>query len=98
MLQGTTPIHRFKLPYNSERVAEARVIYQQWGRNVLTKTTKDFEREGEWISVKLSQEETFLFSPDSVTYQLRVKDTNGTALATKPRTISVIECLEKEVI
>ena len=98
MLQGTTPTHRFKLPFDTERVAEARVIYKQRGETVLTKTMEDFDMDGQWLSLKLSQEETFLFRLENVTYQLRVKDVSGTALATKPKTISVTECLEEEVI
>ena len=98
MIRGTTPTHNFKLPFDGALVKEARAIYRQLTKEVLRKETKDFEREGNILSVLLSQEETFLFDCTPVTYQLRVKTTDGKVLNTKPRTIKVEECLDSEVL
>jgi hypothetical protein len=98
MLQGTTPTHRFKLPFDGNRLTYARVTYKQGKRIILVKKDKDFKIEGNWISVTLTQGETFLFCPENVIYQLRVKDINGKVFGTKPRIISVTECLDEEVI
>ena len=98
MLIGTTPTHIFRLPFDTSLVAEAREIFRQEGREVLRKETADFKKEGNVLSVSLSQEETFLFDATDVTYQLRVKMLDGTVLNTKPKTIPVIECLDREVL
>lgn len=98
MLIGTTPTHIFRLPFDTSSVAAARVIYRQMGREVLRKETEAFKKEGNVLSVSLSQEETFLFDATDVTYQLRVKTLDGTVLNTKPKTIPAVECLDSEVL
>lgn len=99
MIVGTTPTHHFDLPFEASKVAAARVIYTQLGKEILRKETTDFKKEGNRISVNLSQEDTFLFDcRASVKYQLRVRDTSGKVLNTKPRIISVEECLDCEVL
>ena len=98
MIKGTTPTHKFKLPFDAALVEKARVIYKQWTKEVLRKETKDFKMDGNMLSVSLSQEETFLFDCSPVTYQLRVKTTYGKVLSTKPETIRVEDCLDCEVL
>ena len=98
MLIGTTPTHRFNIPFDASLIDEARVIYRQMGREVLRKETEAFKKEGNVLSVSLSQEEAFLFDATDVTYQLRVKTLDGKVLNTKPKTIPVIECLDREVL
>lgn len=95
---GTTPTHRFKIPFDSSLVSRARVIYQQWGKEILRKENKDFRMEGDMLSISLSQEETFLFDCTPVTLQLRVRTTSGEVLKTDPITISVDDCLDREVL
>lgn len=99
MIIGTTPTHNFDLPFTSDQVVAARVIYKQGGKEILRKETEDFRKDGNRISVSLSQEETFLFDCScSVKYQLRVRDIYGKVYNTKPRIISVEECLDSEVL
>ena len=96
---GTTPTHRWTLPFDAALVAEARVIYKQSGEEILRKETEHFTMEGQKLSVTLTQEETFLFKHTSpVVMQLRVRTTDGKVLKTKPATKALTECLDREVI
>ncbi len=99
MIQGTTPVHYFTLPFEAALVAEARVIYKQGAKEILRKETADFTREENQLSVSLTQEETFLFDCKSfVKFQLRVRTTTGKVMNTKPMLVSVEECLDTEVL
>lgn len=98
MMKGTTPTHIFTLPFDTSIVKCARVIYKQYAKEVLRKDTEAFKKDGSKLSVDLSQEETFLFSSADVTYQLRVKTIHGKVLNTKPKKISVEDCLDCEVL
>ena len=99
MIIGTTPTHHFDLPFDASMVSAARVIYKQNGTEILRKETDDFKKEGNRISVTLSQEETFLFDwRCSVKCQLRVRDVSGKVMNTKTLIISTEECLDCEVL
>jgi hypothetical protein len=95
---GTTPIHRIKIPFDTSLVDRARIVYHQWGKEVLRKETEDFHMEGNVLSVSLSQEETFLFDCTPIVIQLRVRDTSGFVHKMKPRTITPDDCLDREVL
>lgn len=96
MKRGTTPTHTFTVPFDTAGISEARVIYSQQGRTVLVKT--DLTMEKNVITVRLTQEDTFRFSPDRVDIQLRVKFPDGTVLASDIRTVPVERCLEEVVM
>ena len=96
MKRGTTPTHTFTVPFDTAGILEARVIYSQQGRPVLVKT--DLTMEKNVITVRLTQEDTFRFSPDRVDIQLRVKFPDGTVLASDIRTVPVERCLEEVVM
>ena len=99
MMQGTTPTHHFTLPFGTEMVAAARVIYAQNEKVVFKKELKDCQCVGNIISVKLTQEETLKLSfPKSVQIQLRILTLGGDALNSKIYTMCVEECLDKEVL
>lgn len=98
MIRGTTPTHYFNLPFEASLVDKARVIYHQWGKEILRKETEDFKMEGNTISVSLTQEETFLFDCTPVILQLRVRTTSGEVMNTKMITVSSEDCLDCEVL
>ena len=99
MIRGTTPTHKFNLPFDSSNISAARVIYTQRGREILRKETKDFTMDGNAIRVELKQEDTLLFDCDySVKLQLRVLTNDGKTLATQPIIVSIEECLDNEVL
>lgn len=99
MIQGTTPTHIFKLPIDTAEIREVMIIYAQNGAAVFSKSIADCELEGNIVRCTLSQEDTFAFDPKrNVKVQFRALTENGTALASAPKVIDVIECLNNEVI
>lgn len=99
MIKGTTPTHTFSIPFGVENVDEVKVIYMQGDRQVMCKTTADCNMMGNTISVKLTQEDTFLFDSDRhCKIQIRVLTKDGTALASHVYTVDVRECLDDEVL
>ena len=99
MIRGTTPIDSFTLPFGTEVVDCIKLIYKQGEETILIKRTADFQMEGNTISVKLSQEETFLFTCKKSAYcVLRVVDKAGTALATDKMYFVVTDCGDDEVL
>lgn len=99
MRRGTTPTRTLKLPIDAGLIKELRVIYQQDGVNKLIKTKDDFRFEGNAASIKLTQEETFLFDDDQVVkIQARILTAGGDALASNVIRVKVRELLEDEVM
>ena len=99
MNQGTTPTHYFTLPFDTSLVKSARVIYSQNEKVILKKELQDCKREGNTISCKLTQEETFLFvHPRTVQIQLRILTTGEEALNSNIETVPCERCLDDEVL
>ena len=99
MIRGTTPIHMFTLPFAVDDVAEARVIYGQFGHDRLIKTSQDLDMDGNEIRCVLTQEETLSFScKHPVEIQIRVLTTSGVVMASDIMTVDVGRCLDSEVI
>lgn len=104
MIQGTTPILQFNLPFSSSVIKEAEITLQYTDamKNVLiVKTLKNGECElGESsISARLTQDETLnLPAPATVKIQLRILTNDDVALATKYHKKFVEELLKKDVI
>lgn len=98
MRKGTTPTLTFQLPIEVAELANAKVTLCQ-GDVRLEKKLCDCESTNDSITVKLTQEETFLFDCNShIKVQLRVVTVNGDALASDIFTIFVAQCLDDEVI
>ena len=96
---GTTPTHKFAIPFNTNMIRECQIVYQQNGREVLTKYLRDCKLEGNAVSVTLSQEETFLFDGSAkVDIQIRVVTANDDALASDIIRIRCDRCLSDEVL
>ena len=99
MIGGTTPLHTFRVPINTELIKSIKLTYTQLDEVVLTKRTEDFTIEEGQISVKLTQDDTFLFSHlVSVIIQLRIVTIDGDVLSNKPFSISVERCYDGEVL
>lgn len=99
MRKGTTPSLTFKLPFTVGTISNAKVTLCQ--RHVkLEKRLCDCEiNEEDSLTIKLTQEETFLFDCNSyINVQLRVVTENGDALASDVFNIPVAQCLDDEVI
>ena len=99
MIIGTTPTHTFNVPFETDSIKSIRVVYAQNDEAILVKKTKDCVLDGKVVSVTLTQEDTFLFDHKSpVEIQLRVVPKSGGALASIPKKVGVIKCLEDVVI
>ncbi len=104
MIQGTTPILHYDLPFSSSVIKEAEITlrYTDAMKNVLiVKTLKNGDcKLGETsIETRLTQEETLaLPAPATAKIQLRILTNDGDALATEPYKVSVKKLLKKDVI
>ena len=99
MEKGTTPLHTFTLPIDTDTITKLRIIYAQNGSVILTKEKTDCTLEGNQIKVKLSQEDTFKFASSCpVEIQLRVVLTDGEAYKSEIKRVTVGRCLDNEVL
>lgn len=104
MIQGTTPILQYNLPFQTSVIKEAEITLQYTDamKNILiVKTLKNGECElGEKsISTKLTQEETLKIpAPATAKIQLRILTNDDVVLATKPCKVTVEELQKKDVI
>ena len=99
MIRGTTPKHTFNVPMDTGRIKCLKLTYTQLDEVILTKRTKDFTFGDRQVSVKLNQEETFLFNSDvNVTLQLRGLTVEGDVISTNALTVDVEKCLDDEVL
>lgn len=100
MIRGTTPTHIFTLPFDAALVADLRISYAQDLKEILVKTKNDCNIEGNEVSVKLSQEDTFKFNcrKQVVQIQVRVLTTGGEVLNSDLIILPVEQCLNEEVL
>ena len=99
MIRGTTPRHRFLVPFKASEIAALQVIYAQKNKVVHTRTADNTEVEDGCITVALTQAETLAFAHGApVQLQLRVLTTAGEAYASRILTASVEDCLCEEVL
>ena len=99
MFKGTTPTHIFGVDIDTNLIKTVKITYSQKDEEVLVKRTEDCTLGEGTITTKLSQEETFLFTGNSlVTIQLRILTLGGDALVAEPIMMSVGKCLDNEVL
>lgn len=98
MRLGTTPTHTFDVPFPVDTIRDLRIVYAQAGSEVLVKEKYDCEMEGHQITVKLTQEDTFLFNPNLyVEAQIRVLTIEGEVMASDIVRINPYRVLGEEV-
>lgn len=84
MIRGTTPTLKFKLPFDTELLAEAWVTFTQLGHTVVDKTLADLEKQGDTLVLQLTQDETLMFQHEElVEIQIRVRTTDERAFASQ---------------
>ena len=99
MIQGTTPTHTFNLPIDVSLVKNVRITYAQCETVVLQKEKGSCSFDGNSLQVKLTQEETLLFSCGSpVKIQLRIRTTGGDVLASDLIRVPCGVVLDKAVL
>lgn len=103
MRQGTTPLHTFVLPFPVPEGSLVRIVYAQRPGGVkkvkFVKTKDDVKVDGQAVSTRLTQEDTFSVEDQyPVLAQVRVLTPEGEALGSKVVFISSEECLEDYVM
>ena len=99
MERGTTPLHTFNLPIDTNVIDRVRIVYAQNGTVVLKKENADCTLEGNLIKVKLTQEDTLNFNgAQPVEIQLRTVLTDGEAYKSQIVRVTVGRCLDNEVL
>ena len=103
MTRGTTPTHTFTLPDNlkTATISALYITYAQRGTTVLEKTLSDVTINGGVIICTLTQAETLKFEVldqhcgcDKVAIQVRLKTSDGTAMASDIMRIPVMDVLK----
>lgn len=99
MKRGTTPTHIFTLPFDARSASIVKIIYAQNSKKVFIKTGDDIVLNGNTITTKLTQEDTFSLDCNMlVEIQVRVLLNDNTALASDIIRVTVEKCLENEVL
>lgn len=99
MLIGTTPTHIFQIPFDTNVIQNLKITYTQDGQIKLEKRYEDCSLTKNTISLRLTQEETFVFENNkNVEIQMRILTTGGDALSSDIRLVTVERCLDSEVL
>jgi hypothetical protein len=99
MFKGTTPTHEFEVDIDTAFIKTVKITYSQNDEEILVKRTEDCTLEGNKITTKLTQEDTFLFDCNElVQIQIRGLTHDGEALATDLMVTTVRKCLDDEVL
>jgi hypothetical protein len=101
MYRGTTPTITLKLntDFDFDNIKQIWFTVATSAKK-LTKTLKDvtINSEKSTISVNLTQEETLMFAPGTVSVQARILTNDGEAFATPIKTTTISQVLEGGVI
>lgn len=99
LVRGTTPTHKFTLPFDTGIVKTVKVLYAQDDIVVLEKEGEACNCSGNTVTVKLTQEDTFKFDCNKfVQIQVRVITQDDNSLVSEVKCVSVAKCLEDEVL
>ena len=106
IVRGSTPTHKFVLPFSPLDISDAIVTYQQNGVTVINKKLKDIymDMESNSVCVQLTQQETLSFfygekySDNIVNIQIRIIDNNGNVCASNIIREKVADILWDEII
>lgn len=81
MYRGTTPTLTFKMPFSNTGISNMYITFVQGRNTILEKTEADVVWNENSFDLELTQEDTLKFEKGMVMIQLRLKYTDGTALA-----------------
>lgn len=97
--RGTTPVHTFPLPFGVECIDQLVILYKQGDEQVLRRTREDCTLEGSDVTTRLTQEDTFLFTPgQTAEIQMRILTEGGDVLNSFFMRASVLDCGEDVVL
>ena len=103
MTRGTTPTHTFTLPddLKTATLSALYITYAQGSKTVLEKTLSDVTINGGVITCTLTQADTLAFDVknqvcncDKVNIQVRIKTSDGVAMASDIMRIPVMDVLK----
>lgn len=104
MYRATTPTHQFILPINTAECKEIQITYRQ-GENSIIKHYENnvlppgMSLDGENVFVRLTQEETLTFRPNSIAKaQVRVLTNSDDAMASQKFDIIINNVLNEEIL
>lgn len=100
MIKGSTPTHKFNIPFNSALIDKLQIVYAQNDREIFIKEKADCVLDGNTITVTLAQEETLKFDcyKRFVQIQLKIKTLGNEVLISRIKTVELEKCLFDEVI
>ena len=104
MYQATTPKHTFKLPIETDICTVIRVSYKQDDKMIIKKKQDGKQSDGMTLDgynviIKLSQEETLMFSTKKpVTVQIRAKTEDGDVYSSQQWNLGIDENQDKEIL
>ena len=99
IIQGTTPTHTFTTPFDVELIRKARFVYSQNEEVKIIKTGADIAMTGMKVVTTLTQEDTYLLTPNvPVTLVLRVLTKGGDVTTSDAKTGRCRGCADKEVL
>lgn len=99
MTRGTTPTNIIDVDIDLTGATDIYVTYVQNGHTIMEKTLGDMTVDEERLTIRLTQEETFVFDPKKkVAVQIRAKFADNTAVASNIMYVGVENILKNEVI
>ena len=100
MRRGSTPTHIFEIPDALVgNIRSVEITYAQKKEIILQKDSYDCDIDGNTISVKLTQSDTFRFADGvNVEIQVRILDNAENAFASDIMCVSCDRCLSDEVL
>ena len=103
MTRGTTPTHTFTLPDNlkTATISALYITYAQRGETVLEKTLGDVTNNNGVLTCTLTQADTLKFDVldqrcgcDKVDVQVRLKTSDGVAMASDIMSVPIMDILK----
>lgn len=103
MTRGTTPTHTFTLPDNlkTATISTLYITYAQHGETVLEKTLDDVTNNNGVLTCTLTQADTLAFDVldqrckhDTVEVQVRMKTSDGVAMASDIMSVPIMDILK----
>lgn len=103
MTRGTTPTHTFTLPDNlkTATISALYITYAQHGTTVLEKTLDDVTNNNGVLTCTLTQADTLKFEVldqhcgcDKVDVQVRLKTSDGVAMASDIMSVTIMDILK----
>lgn len=95
MHRGTTPTLKFTLPFDTGSIADGSISLAQCGNVIIDRTIKSWTLSNREIKITLTQGETLMLQPNiNVEIQLRIRLSDGTALASKIFNVTVDRVLK----